>query len=132
MITWVLLKYSETDYWSFLECYFNFVFQNEFNFPANEKDSILNLLRDQVKTWKKNIRNKYFGTTRESVLAYKNKVPKKVLVSVSTWNTFVERESTTEKLNQRLKAQENRSHKKDAHYLGRTSYAEKEAQAQVF
>jgi len=53
-------------------------------------------------------------------------VPESVLVSLSAWNTFVDREATPEKLAQRLKAKDNRSKKTDAHYLGRTSYAEKE------
>ncbi|KAM7514883.1 hypothetical protein LguiA_004466 [Lonicera macranthoides] len=64
--------------------------------------------------------------TKESVLAYKDKVPEAVHVSLSAWNTFVDREARPEKLAQRLQAKDNRSKKTDAHYLGRTSYAEKE------
>ncbi|KAM7493088.1 hypothetical protein LguiB_027697 [Lonicera macranthoides] len=79
-----------------------------------------------LKTWKKNVRNKYFGDTKESILAYKDKVPESVLVSLSSWNTFVDLEATPEKLARRLKAKDDRSKKTDAHYLGRTSYAEKE------
>ncbi|KAM7508206.1 hypothetical protein LguiA_018659 [Lonicera macranthoides] len=99
---------------------------DEFDFPPEEKDAVFTQLGVQLKTWKKNVRNKYFGNTRESVLAYKDKVPESVQVSLSAWNTFVDREATPEKLAQRCKAKDNRSKKTDAHYLGRTSYAEKE------
>ncbi|KAM7496555.1 hypothetical protein LguiA_020969 [Lonicera macranthoides] len=94
--------------------------------PPEEKDAVFTQLGVQLKTWKKNVRNKYFGNTRESVLAYKDKVPESVQVSLSAWNTFVDREATPEKLAQRCKAKDNRSKKTDAHYLGRTSYAENE------
>ncbi|KAM7465202.1 hypothetical protein LguiB_012764 [Lonicera macranthoides] len=100
--------------------------QGEFDYPPSEKDAVLTQLGLQLKTWKKNLRNKYFGKTKESVLAYKDKVPEAVHVSLSAWNTFVEREATSEKLAQRIQAKDNRSKKTDAHYLGRTSYAEKE------
>ncbi|KAM7492979.1 hypothetical protein LguiB_027588 [Lonicera macranthoides] len=99
---------------------------DEFDFPPEEKDAVFTQLGVQLKTWKKNVRNKYFGNTRESVLAYKDKVLESVQVSLSAWNTFIDREATPEKLAQRCKAKHNRSKKTDAHYLGRTSYAEKE------
>ncbi|KAM7477663.1 hypothetical protein LguiA_025876 [Lonicera macranthoides] len=53
-------------------------------------------------------------------------MPEAVHVSLSAWSTFVDREARPEKLAQRLQAKDNRSKKRDAHYLGQTSYAEKE------
>ncbi|KAM7487801.1 hypothetical protein LguiB_025285 [Lonicera macranthoides] len=96
----------------------------EFDIPAFHRENVLTQVQDQWKTWKKNIRKNYFGTTREEILMWKDNVPLKEGIPESDWNIFVEREATPQKLDQRAQSRVNRAKKKDVHTLGRKSYAQ--------
>ncbi|KAM7461632.1 hypothetical protein LguiA_029753 [Lonicera macranthoides] len=93
----------------------------EFDYPPSEKDAILTQLGLQLKTWKKNLRKKYFGKTKESVLAYKDKLPEAVH-GIHLLNVRRRRKNLLKGYKLKIIGVK----KTDAHYLGRTSYAVKE------
>ena len=95
------------------------------------RDSVLEQLREQHKTWKKNMRTQYFGKTRESILQWRGSVPPKEPISLTQWQKFIDNEIEDRQLASRQSGRENRAKKMDVHYSGRTSYAEVEHRMQV-
>ena len=98
----------------------------EFKMPADRKDEVLKEMGMQMKTWKRNLRSKYFdGLDNDGIKALKDKVPEKEKISLSQWNEFIKREALEAKINQRDIGKASRAKKTDVHCLGRMSYAEK-------
>jgi bifunctional DNA-binding transcriptional regulator/antitoxin component of YhaV-PrlF toxin-antitoxin module len=108
------------------------ILQQEFGIPSYHKENVLTQLADQWKTWKKNIRKRYFGSTGQEILALKDKVPVKEQITVAAWNKFIEHEATPQKLEQRKRNKLNREKKTDVHLLGAKSYSDVYSEWQVY
>ncbi|KAM7523428.1 hypothetical protein LguiA_013330 [Lonicera macranthoides] len=67
-------------------------------------ENIMSQVSKQWKSWKKNIRQCYFGKTRQEILEWKDKVLAGEQVSIAKWNVIIEREAAPQKLEQRAKA----------------------------
>ena len=94
--------------------------------PADRKDEVLKEMGMQLKTWKRNLRSKYFdGLDSDGIKALKDKVPEKEKIPLSQWNEFIKREASEAKILQRDRGKTSRAKKNDIHCLGRMSYAEK-------
>ena len=94
----------------------------EFKIPVDQKEEVLKEMGLQLKTWRRNLRSKYFENLDiNEIKALKDKVPEKEQISLSQWNEFINCEATEAKMKQRDKGKASRAKKTDVHCLGRQS-----------
>ena len=73
--------------------------------PADQKDEVLKEMGLQLKTWKRNLRSKYFdGLDSDGIKALKDKVLEKEKIPLSQWNEFIKREASELKLCKEIEA----------------------------
>ena len=95
-----------------------------FSFSPNSKNKVLSRVAEQLRTYRRNLRQKHFpkGASSSDILALKDKVPSNVEMPVSQWNDFLENEVKNPKCCKREKNKHNRAKKTDVHRLGSKSY----------